>query len=142
MSRKPHVAITPELQEEIRRRIDAGQSYRKISADLEVSISSISRVNRNALLQTRQARGEEPDLTLYRHFDADGTLLYIGITDNPRLRVRHHRERTDWFARVVTTTYERGFATREALEHAEAIAIRREHPLLNERKAWPQDDPD
>lgn len=67
---------------------------------------------------------------LYRCFDADSRLLYIGITANPPRRFRHHRGVKDWWA-VVANIQLQTFETREALEAAEQSAIQSEQPRYN-----------
>jgi len=38
---------------------------------------------------------------LYRHYDADGVLLYVGVSANPKRRLWEHKCRTEWAAQVV-----------------------------------------
>lgn len=77
----------------------------------------------------------DPDTTdrlhiLYRLFNADGDLLYIGITTNPGVRFAEHRLTKSWWGDVATTTLEH-FPSRAELEQAEAQAIAREAPKRN-----------
>ena len=72
---------------------------------------------------------------LYRHFDAGGRLLYIGLTSNPRNRILNHKSsqktQSFWFRNV--TTIKVRFASRikdKALD-MESNAIIRERPLYN-----------
>lgn len=67
---------------------------------------------------------------LYRHYDADGNLLYIGISLSTAHRLGQHRLTSRWSHRVVTITIER-FATREEAMEAELHAIQTEGPLFN-----------
>lgn len=69
-------------------------------------------------------------LVLYRFFDAEDTLLYVGITNSPRTRFNNHRSDKSWFRHVVRSTMEH-FGTREALEAAEIRAIQEEKPKHN-----------
>jgi hypothetical protein len=71
------------------------------------------------------------DLVLYRFFDAEGTLLYVGITLRTWDRMRDHRHQSPFFPQVASVTFQRGFATVGALRKAEARAIRKERPLFN-----------
>lgn len=64
---------------------------------------------------------------LYRHFDADGRLLYVGISYDALVRLRQHKDRSAWFSRIASITIEK-HATREAALAAEAEAINREKP--------------
>lgn len=67
---------------------------------------------------------------LYRLFDADGQLLYIGITYHPSARFTEHRGTQKWWPKVARKEVEwhenRGSATR-----AERSAIRSESPKWN-----------
>jgi predicted GIY-YIG superfamily endonuclease len=67
---------------------------------------------------------------LYRFFDTAGRLLYVGITQNPQLRLRDHRAMKDWWAEVANVTMEH-FDSRQAVEAAERIAVRTENPVHN-----------
>jgi predicted GIY-YIG superfamily endonuclease len=72
---------------------------------------------------------------LYRCFDKDGALLYIGITSNPSQRFSIHELKTPWWSDVASITQEEGFESRSALEAAEIEAINAEYPLFNLRDA-------
>ncbi len=67
---------------------------------------------------------------LYRHFDAAGRLLYVGISLCPFTRTRQHGMLSDWFDDVVRVEIER-FDTRSQAEQAEYAAIRNERPIHN-----------
>jgi hypothetical protein len=67
---------------------------------------------------------------LYRHFDADGRLLYVGISLSTIARFDAHRTRSHWSSKVATITIER-FETRNEAFAAEAAAILAESPLHN-----------
>jgi hypothetical protein len=66
---------------------------------------------------------------LYRHFDADNVLLYVGISLSAVQRLQRHSKRrwADQIARVEIVT----FPTRAAALAAEAEAIVTERPLFN-----------
>lgn len=66
---------------------------------------------------------------LYRFF-ADDELLYVGITNNPRNRLKAHQADKTWFSQVTRSTMQH-FATREALMEAEIKAIQAEKPRYN-----------
>jgi excinuclease UvrABC nuclease subunit len=73
------------------------------------------------------------ETTLYRHFAADGTLLYVGIAkDHARRQYSHSRESAWWprISRVETTIY----PDRKTAFDAETVAIRTEHPEFNLKK--------
>lgn len=67
---------------------------------------------------------------LYRFFDADGSLLYVGIANDPRPRWSCHAGEKRWWGEVETKTID-WFATREEAENAEIAAIVSERPRYN-----------
>lgn len=67
---------------------------------------------------------------LYRHWDADGALLYVGISSDPVRRMAEHRSASDW-AHDVADTAIKWFDGREEAVKAEAQAICEEKPLHN-----------
>ncbi len=66
---------------------------------------------------------------LYRHFNNDGRLLYVGISVNPLSRLEEHKN-SKWFASIAKMTVET-FATTEEAERAEKLAIKSESPICN-----------
>lgn len=72
-----------------------------------------------------------PDPTLvYRHYDARGRLLYVGITRRGVERWEEHAADKPWFELVATSRCEE-HPSRAAALYAEAVAIRDEHPVYN-----------
>lgn len=67
---------------------------------------------------------------LYRHFNADGTLLYIGISINPLMRTRLHSVNSDWRLDIATITVQ-WFSDKATALEAERAAIAKEKPLHN-----------
>lgn len=67
---------------------------------------------------------------LYRHWDANETLLYVGLAKNPTQREQQHVKSSPWMVFHAATTRER-FETRGEAERAEATAIAKERPLFN-----------
>ncbi len=67
---------------------------------------------------------------LYRLFDAEGVLLYIGIARNPDERMKYHIAFKRWWSEVARTDLE-WFGDRAAALAAEAVAIREECPRYN-----------
>lgn len=68
---------------------------------------------------------------LYRHFDANGELLYVGISLNALARfAKGHRQTADWFL-LISRIEIQNLATREEAIAAESEAIHREHPKFN-----------
>lgn len=69
-------------------------------------------------------------VALYRHFDAAGTLLYVGITAKMKARQAAHAKGAPWAAEIAKITHE-WLPTREEALAAEAMAIRDEAPRFN-----------
>lgn len=67
---------------------------------------------------------------LYRHFNTDGVLLYVGMTSAPAQRMTHHASNSAWGREVATVTLEWFDSKQEALE-AERVAIETEAPRNN-----------
>ncbi|NEA22625.1 GIY-YIG nuclease family protein [Actinomadura bangladeshensis] len=67
---------------------------------------------------------------LYRFFDADGQLLYVGITDRAGTRWERHMSDQPWWPDVQRQMSE-WYPSREQAEAAELTAIREERPLYN-----------
>lgn len=67
---------------------------------------------------------------LYRLFDAEGALLYIGITVDFQTRMRYHRRQKPWWGEVARTETEPFRSRSEALT-AEWYAIVNECPKYN-----------
>jgi hypothetical protein len=67
---------------------------------------------------------------LYRHYDDDGVLLYVGISDRPVQRGKSHARHASWvqFAARIDAIW---LANRTAAEEAEVTAIRVEQPVFN-----------
>lgn len=74
---------------------------------------------------------ENDEITnLYRHFDADNQLLYVGISLSAVHRLTEHRNGSPWFRSIGSVTIETFPSRKEALA-AEKEAIRNENPLYN-----------
>lgn len=67
---------------------------------------------------------------VYRHFDKDGRLLYVGKSLKPFKRMERHKQTTDWFADIRMVTLEH-FDHEWQASVAESTAIREERPLYN-----------
>lgn len=97
--------------------------------DASRKIRSTARRN-SAKSQNQESKLDDSSI-LYRHFDAHGRLLYVGVAVNPKERLREHaRDGASWVSEVVSSTYERRRTHREVLE-AEIAAIKNEAPLWN-----------
>lgn len=83
---------------------------------------------------------------LYRFYDADGRLLYVGCTVDLARRTSEHRQMSWWF-QMVTKTRLQVFVAEEAARAAEAVAIQEEQPAFNKvgtgrrlgYATWPED---
>jgi len=73
---------------------------------------------------------------LYRHFDSDGRLLYVGISLSAVRRLGQHQQHAHWFGAIVRVDIE-WHATRLLALEAEAYAIARENPLHNTARPQP-----
>jgi predicted GIY-YIG superfamily endonuclease len=67
---------------------------------------------------------------LYRFYDTNDVLLYVGITDNLIERTWSHARASTWMEFAVRSTVER-HAKRPDAEAAEIAAIQGERPLFN-----------
>lgn len=67
---------------------------------------------------------------VYRAWDEDGTLLYIGSTINPPQRMRAHATGTQWWHRVARVTFEE-YETESEVRKAESAAIWNEPTIYN-----------
>jgi len=67
---------------------------------------------------------------LYRHFDGEGRLLYVGISLNAMARLAQHKNCSHWF-RLIKRVEIEPFPSREEAIKAEISAITKENPLHN-----------
>lgn len=72
---------------------------------------------------------DEPQV-LYRMFDADGSLLYVGITVHVGGRFDHHRRNKPWWTDVARIELQH-FPDRGSVEDAERDAVVSERPRYN-----------
>jgi predicted GIY-YIG superfamily endonuclease len=81
--------------------------------------------------RSRKAPANGPT-ALYRFFDSDGDLLYVGITSNITKRFRYHQieQATTWWPQAAAHTVY-WHDTRIAAEEAEVRAIKTEGPKYN-----------
>ena len=70
---------------------------------------------------------------LYRHYDADGVLLYVGISVNACGRLAQHKSGARWFSKISLIRIEH-FPTQASARAAEVEAIQSEKPLFNSRR--------
>jgi predicted GIY-YIG superfamily endonuclease len=74
--------------------------------------------------------GDETPTALYRLYDAEGKLLYIGITGDIKARFAQHAETKAWWPDVTRKTVE-WHAARSEASQAELEAIKAERPVHN-----------
>lgn len=73
---------------------------------------------------------------IYRCFDGNGALLYLGCTSKVKRRIKAHRLSSPWFAQVVRVETE-GPYRRGVAYATELVAIRAEQPRYNVRHKQP-----
>lgn len=74
--------------------------------------------------------------TLYRFYDADDALLYVGLSINPGKRFERHRTDKEWWTEVARIEMEQ-FSDIGSLRAGERDAIKSEHPRHNIRMTEP-----
>ena len=74
--------------------------------------------------------GPDRETELYRHYDKEGDLLYVGIAYATVHRLAAHRYGSGWFRDIEIVTIERFHSRAQAME-AEAAAIKDEKPRFN-----------
>jgi predicted GIY-YIG superfamily endonuclease len=67
---------------------------------------------------------------VYRIFDNDGALLYVGCTNRPYTRWAEHRAERPWIARRAATFKMQGPFTRSVARAIERAALKAECPLF------------
>lgn len=67
---------------------------------------------------------------LYRHFDKDGALLYVGITNNIKERTRQHMRNSVWAGLIHEVRHEE-YDSFSSVYAAETAAIISENPPFN-----------
>lgn len=71
--------------------------------------------------------------SLYRHFNARGVLLYVGVSNSPLYRFKSHRNYSHWSDEIVRMDIEH-FPCRKSAFAAETAAIKSEKPRHNVRQ--------
>jgi len=69
-------------------------------------------------------------MNLYRHFNSEGQLLYVGISNSTLIRLGAHKANAHWFDSITNVTIEKCTDREDALAK-EAKAIKTEHPMHN-----------
>ena len=86
--------------------------------------------------------GTGPGCALYRLLADDLSLLYVGISENPRERLRTHAQKQEWWPEVAHLLIVELPSKRRALD-LELEAIRIDHPKYNKNGAvqqWPAEE--
>lgn len=87
-----------------------------------------------AMKDSRPRPASDRTTTLYRFFDADGVLVYVGITYHFDVRLTQHRNRSRWFETVDRWTTEE-YPSRRVAKRVETQAIREERPRFNQHES-------
>ena len=93
--------------------------------------------NESGGFDTAQAIIEGGETELYRHFDARGVLLYIGISYSTGIRLAQHRAESEWGRKIARVEIEY-FPTRAEAKMAEDTAIGIENPKYNKAGKLPE----
>lgn len=97
---------------------------------LEWDMEQIDRMSAAGIETNDDGATDEPGFHLYRHFDAAGQLLYVGVSISALTRLAAHKQRAHWFWRIAKVEVT-NWKTREASLAAERRAIHDERPLFN-----------
>lgn len=105
------------------------QRNRHIAAHMDVRVEEVERwVDR--FHDGELSPNETRECALYRHYDSDGALLYVGISTSPDDRHKQHERNSKWFKFVAATDVE-WLDSSDAARAAERLAIEDESPLFN-----------
>ncbi|WP_049566820.1 GIY-YIG nuclease family protein [Streptomyces sp. SBT349] len=80
--------------------------------------------------------GASAPTTLYRLYDAEGVLLYVGITANREQRWEGHRRSSSWWKQVARKELS-SYPSRKLAVIAERNAVRKELPVHNVEYTYP-----
>lgn len=107
--------------------------FTAIARDFRPTLSVDKPMRRSAPRRRRALAANVPaeHHALYRLYDAEDVLLYIGETNNPVERYVEHSLTKDWWPEVASHSVEWWTDGREKVEERERRAIRDEFPLHN-----------
>ena len=74
--------------------------------------------------------GDDDTTYIYRFFDIEDNLLYVGMSYDPALRFRYHRDNAMWWHYQVRHTIEECTSRNQAFQK-ETKAIKTERPIFN-----------
>lgn len=95
-----------------------------------IRINGFDKYRKSDIADVMESLFENDETELYRHYNSDGDLLYIGISISTMLRLSGHRKDSAWFKEIETIKIER-FSSRRAAFVAEEAAIKLEKPKYN-----------
>ena len=75
---------------------------------------------------------EKTGFHLYRHFDSEGQLLYVGVSLNALGRLQEHRQTSHWSGSITRVDITHWRSRQDSLL-AEQMAIKAEKPLFNKQ---------
>lgn len=134
---KIELAMTPEAVSPDRLR-NALRTYKTATSD-EIDASICNQMGwdpaslddfRNSLESFGNDTGRTDECALYRYYDADGRLLYVGISKAPGMRDEQHRANSKWHRFHADRTVD-WYPTRDDAHDAERDAIQGEAPVFN-----------
>ncbi len=88
-------------------------------------------------LSSRMPEEEDRETALYRWYDEDSLLLYIGVSGNLSSRTKGHIKGSSWIDFAARSAIER-HPNRAAALAAERTAIKTEGPLFNSQHNSPE----
>jgi predicted GIY-YIG superfamily endonuclease len=101
-----------------------------VNADHPPSKPSLAEAAGMPSTQRKSAPRSDGRTALYRHFDEDGALLYVGVSLSALARLGQHQANAHWFGCIANVTIQ-WFETRSEAMEAELAAIRSERPKYN-----------
>lgn len=116
-----------------------GENAARWRGGLDKFLPAPERARRGAGIETKSTNVMtlvEKETALYRHFDADQRLLYVGIALDPLVRSETHRDNSPWFREIASISIE-WFENRTRAVWAEKAAAEAERPLYNSRHNAP-----
>jgi hypothetical protein len=126
------VGCIEEVVEEVGRR----QNCLNVS-----TFRSLERLRAKRKAKVQQAQQEKPVTwvkrpCVYRHFDVEGGLLYVGACSNYDRRMAQHKNKSPWFSQIHKSSIHFYETLSEALA-VERKAIWLENPMYNEQRIMP-----
>ena len=102
----------------------------KKQSSTEIAASKVLLEKLYKELDKQKKEKPNPPTDLYRHYDKDNKLLYVGISLSAIKRLSGHRRHSGWYSKITRVEIEH-HPSREAAEFAEMIAIWSENPKYN-----------